>query len=312
MSREISPLTKALCLSLFWISCCTWASEISSNLPPSELQNLDFAVFWPPKDPSEPLAPGARPLLNGCVNLRTEQLPHGNLATRLRIMLSRPSDEPGRDFWNSLLAFPEYDWMRYVRVWDVDQRWLWPNLSYLLRLHGTERVERYGGVDPGKGVDNDFAAVLIREFDASGQNESEETKRAPLVAAEWYPVGAAVADKQRIVHKAQSEEFTLHLGGTPERSQGLAAVWLIYADFMEAKPPAAWPQAPEFAGGILAYFEIKWDLKASPGHEINVRQLVPKRSTGFDWERWTLKTRAAKHPKSTAKLADLAREGVEL
>jgi hypothetical protein len=114
--------------------------------------------------------------------------------------------------------------MRYVRVWDVDQRWLWPNLSYLLRLHGTERVERYGGVDPGKGVDKDLAAVLIREFGASGRNESEGTKGAPLVAAEWYPAGAAVTDKQTVVHAAQSDEFTLHLGGTPERSQGLAAV----------------------------------------------------------------------------------------
>ena len=58
--------------------------------------------------------------------------------------------------------------MRYVRVWDKDNRWLWPNLPYLLRLHGTERVERYGGVDPGKGVDNDFAAVLMRKYDESG------------------------------------------------------------------------------------------------------------------------------------------------
>jgi hypothetical protein len=203
------------------------------------------------------------------------------------------------------LTFPEYDWMRYVRVWDVEQRWLWPNLAYLLRLHGTERVERYGGVDPGKGVDNDFAAVLIREFDASGRNERGETKDAPLVAAEWYPVGATVADKQTVVHRAQSEGFTLHLGGAAERSQGLAAVWLVYADFMEAKPPAAWPKAPEFAGGVLAYFEIQWDLKAALGHEINVRQLGPKRSTGFDWERWTLQTRAAKDSKSTAKLSDL-------
>ena len=46
--------------------------------------------------------------------------------------------------------FPQYDWMQYVRVWDADHRWLWPNLPYLLRLHGIERVERYGGIDPGE------------------------------------------------------------------------------------------------------------------------------------------------------------------
>ncbi len=37
--------------------------------------------------------------------------------------------------------------------------------------HGKARFERYGGVDPGKGVDNDFAAVLIRAYDATGEVE---------------------------------------------------------------------------------------------------------------------------------------------
>ncbi len=166
-------------------------------------------------------------------------------------------------------------------------------------------MERYGGVDPGKGVDNDFAAVLIRKYDGSGQHEDEDTKRAPLVAAEWYPVGMpAVVDKQTLVHTAQSDEFTLHLGRADEQPRGLATVWLIYADFMGAKLPEAWPKAPEFAGGILAYFEVQWDLKAKPGQEISVRQLVPKQSTGFDWERWAPRTRAARDPKITAKLSD--------
>ena len=285
--------------------CSAWAAGVSTIVAQPQVTNLDFAVFWPPKDPSEPPVSGVRPLLKGRVTLRLEQLPDTSLATRLRIMLIRPSDEAGRDFWNSRLAFPEFDWMRYVRVWDVDRRWLWPNLAYLLRLHGTERVERYGGVDPGKGVDNDFAAVLIRKFDASGHSESEETKSAPLVAAEWYPVGATAADKQTIVHTVQSDEFTLHLGQANERPKGLAAVSLIYADFMEAKPPAAWPKAPEYAGGILAYFEIQWNLKESHGHKIGIRQLVPKSSTGFEWERWAPRTRAARDSKSTAKLSDV-------
>ena len=54
--------------------------------------------------------------------------------------------------------------MHYVRVGDADRRWLWPNLPYVLRLHGIERVERYGGVDPGKGVDDDFAANFLKLF----------------------------------------------------------------------------------------------------------------------------------------------------
>jgi hypothetical protein len=107
------------------------------------------------------------------------------------------------------------------------------------------------------------------------------------------------------VHTAQSDEFTLHLGRPEGQPQGLAAVWLIYADFMGAKLPEAWPKALEFAGGILAYFEVQWDLKAGHGREINLRQLVPKRSTGFDWERWAPRTRAVHDPRITAKLSDV-------
>jgi hypothetical protein len=220
--------------------------------------------------------------------------------------LVRASDEAGREFWNSRLAFSEYDWMRYVRVWDADNRWLWPNLAYLLRLHGIERVERYGGVDPGKGVDDDFAGVLIRKYDASGRNEDEATRRAPLVAAEWYPVGVStVVDKHTVVQTAESDEFTLHLGRADEPGQGQAAIWLIYADFMGTKVPETWPKALESTGGILAYFEAPWDLKAQPGHEIVLRQVVPRQSTGFDWEAWANRTRAARDSRMTAKLLDV-------
>jgi hypothetical protein len=304
-AKRVNIYVKAT-LVLLWM--CNWTSgaEFPDKATQTETNRLDFEVFWPPKGPSETPVSGAKPLLNGCVILRREHSPDGSLAAHLRIMLIRPSDEAGRKFWNSRLAFPEYDWMRYVRVWDADNRWLWPNLSYLLRLHGVERVERYGGVDPGKGVDNDFAAVLIRKFDASGQNEDEATRRAPLVAAEWYPVGTSGAvDKQTIVHTVQSDEFMLILGRPAARLQGLAAVWLIYADFMGAKLSEAWPKAPEFAGGILAYFELQWDLKAEAGQELSLRQLVPKRSTGFDWERWAPRTRAAQNPKTTSKLSDV-------
>ena len=300
----MNPCAKAI-LVLLWL--CNWASaaEPPDKATHTETNRLDFGVFWPPKAPSETPAPETKPLLNGCVILRLDLLPDRSRVVGLRIVLSWPSDDAGREFWNSRLSFSEYDWMRYVRVWDKDNRWLWPNLPYLLRLHGVERVERYGGVDPGKGVDNDFAAVLIRKFDGSGHNESEETKTTPLVAAEWYPVGVGGVDKQTIVHTAQSDEFTLHLNRIVDRPQGVAAVWLIYADFMAAKPPPTWPKEPEFAGGILAYFEVQWDCNESRGHEIKVRQLVPKRSTGFAWERWAPRTRAARDFKTTAKLSDM-------
>ncbi len=292
---------------LLWIWC--WASLPYSAVSATQAitNTLDFGIFWPPTASPDISAPRAKPLLNGCLVVRSERLPDRSFVARLRIVLSRPSDEAGRDFWNSRLAFPEYDWMRYVRVWDKENRWLWPNLPYLLRLHGIERVERYGGVDPGKGVDNDFGAVLIRKYDESGTHEDPVTERAPLVAAEWYPVGVSgLADKQTVVHTAQSDEFTLHLGAPEADSRGLAAVWLIYADFMGAKLPEAWPKTPEFAGGILAYFELQWDWNVGPGRQLSLRQLIPKRSTGFDWEQWAPRTRAAQEPKSTAKLSDVA------
>jgi len=304
LTCEMKLLVVVISLALPWVGERSWAADVSTKTV-SEMTNLAFGVFWPPQAASEISPPGARPLLNGTLVVHLERVPESNVVARLRIILSRSSDEAGREFWNSRLAFPEYDWMRYVRVWDAGNQWLWPNLPYLLRLHGTERVERYGGVDPGKGVDNDFAAVLIRKYDARGTNESVDTRRAPLVAAEWYSAGVTPVDKQTIVHVAQSEEFTLHLGRAEEDAQELAAVWLVYADFMGAKLPPIWPQTLEFAGGILACFEMGWDLKAKHGHEISVRQVVPKQGTGFDWERWSLRAKAAQDPKSAGKLSDL-------
>jgi hypothetical protein len=293
-------------LVLLWICCWALAANAAEKATHTQTNRLAFGVFWPPTAATNVPASGTKPLLNGVVVVRWEPSTDRSLVARLRIMLSRPSDEAAREFWNARLAFPEYDWMRYVRVWDKDNRWLWPNLPYLLRLHGLERVDRYGGMDPVKGVDNDFAAVLIRKYDESGAHEDQATERKPLVAAEWYPVGVpSPVDKQSIVQTAQSDEFTLHLGEPEGPVRGVAAVWLIYADFMGAKLPAGWPKSPEFAGGILAYFELRWDVKAAAGREIRLEQLAPKRSTGFDWEQWAPWTRAAPDPKSTAKLTDV-------
>jgi hypothetical protein len=302
-----SRTKKLLFPVLLWIWCWASLAYSAESATQAGTNRLDFGLLWPPTSSPDTSAPKAKPLLNGCLAVCSERLADLSFVARLRIVLSRPSDEAGREFWNSRLAFPEYDWMRYVRVWDKENRWLWPNLPYLLRLHGIERVERYGGVDPGKGVDNDFAAVLIRKYDESGTHEDPVTERTPLVAAEWYPVGVSgPVDKHTVVHAAQSDEFTIHLGAPGGDGRGVAVVWLIYADFMGAKLPEAWPKAPEFAGGILAYFELQWDLKAEPGRQLSLRQVVPKRSTGFDWEQWAPRTRAARESKSTAKLSDVA------
>jgi hypothetical protein len=77
---------------------------------------------------------------------------------------------------------------------------------------------------------------------------------------------------------------------------------LVYADFMGAKPPPNWPQTPEFAGGILAYFEVNWSRKPGGRWQVEARPVTPSRGTGFDWERWVARTKAAADPHSTEKL----------
>ena len=75
---------------------------------------------------------------------------------------------------------------------------------------------------------------------------------------------------------------------------------------MIPKPPAAWPKEPEYAGGILAFFEARW-AKSAEGHpEIHIKPMVPRQATGFDWERWALRTLASPDSKRTAKLSDHA------
>jgi hypothetical protein len=186
-------------------------------------EKLSFDVFWPPHG-AEPARSDEQPLLRGALVVQREGQSNTRPVLRLRVILERPADEAAQERWNARLGYPELDWMRFVRVWDREQRWLWPNLPWLLRLPGREREERYGGVDPAKGVDNDFAAVLIRRYDASGAREGESTRHAPLVTAEWRPMGTNQVDKLTIVHQALSEEFTIALaqlrgfeGGEPRK-----------------------------------------------------------------------------------------------
>ena len=193
--------------------------------------------------------------------------------------------------------------MRRLRVWDVDEKWLWPNLSYLLRVHGKNRIERYGGVDPGKGVDNDFAAVLIRAYDATGEVEKPTTNPAPLVSAEWYPVGPKDVDRQTIVHAARSDEFILPFNSSHGIQQGRFKVWLIYADFMGAPTPSTWPKEMEWRGGILAYFEIDWNVDSSGECQLSTQQRTPARDTGFDWATWVEPPDADKRKWAIARLS---------
>ena len=120
-----------------------------------------FRVDWPPKDPTDARRRRTPALLQGRLAVSAGQC-DDEPCLNVRVELVRADAESDRERWNRQLAFPEYDWMSRVRVWDDDRKWLWPNLPYLLRAFGVEREQRYGGVDPGKGVDNDFAAVVVK------------------------------------------------------------------------------------------------------------------------------------------------------
>ena len=283
-SRSLLPLALALAVQFLCVGCdraetLTAADGLDGEVCP-------FSVYWPPRDPQEDPPTSAKPLLRGSLALHATQTSRGGTEVRLVVTIARPSEETDRQFWNSELAFADIAWMDQVRVWDADAKWLWPNLPYLLRLPGQERIERYGGTDPGKHVDNDFAAVLIRKYDARGEAEALETKDAPLVSAEWHAEGMAKTDLTTIVHVAKSDPFLLHLGGDNCPARGQVRVWLIYADFLGAQPPRTWPKEREWAGGILAYFEIDWE--ALPGHDCRgiVRQKRPEEGTRFKWAEW--------------------------
>jgi len=257
--------------------------EVSNN-------NAKFGVFWPPRDSGRSLSASGEPLLQGELSiLETEADPPN--AFRMHVTLRRPQGEDDRIRWNETLAFPEYSWMAEVRVWDRNRDWLWPNLPYLLRAHGEERVERYGSVDPGKGIDNDFAAVLIRplQHKSLGTEGQKPAKSArPLVSAEWYPVDAECLDKKSVVHVARSDSFSVRSSRSRAQPEsGKLGVWLIYADFLGASVPRGWPTGGEHDGGILAYFEVSWQRSSEGEVEFDIEHLVPSTGTGFDWVTWS-------------------------
>ena len=259
--------------------------------------NCDFEIHWPPRDPGETAKTTQRPLLVGQLAITETLTAADRSALQIRLTITRPSGEAEREYWNAQLAFADLPWMDEVRVWDATGKWQWPNLPYLLRRPGQERVERYGGVDPAKQVDNDFAAVLIREFDAAGV-QSPETQETPLVSAEWHPAASAESDIQSVVHVARSDPLVVHVGGEPHPAHGKLKIWLIYADFLNSRPPRSWPRQREWAGGILAYWEVDWSRQPGGPCRGTVQIKRPPESTGFDWQQWAEKDNA------TARLND--------
>ena len=263
--------------------------------------NLCFTIHWPLLATSANTT-NSQPLLRGDVTVKlTEKSPQQN-ALKIVVRIIRPSDENHRTFWNKTLAYPQYGWMSALRVWDDKQQWLWPNLPYLLRATGLQRIERYGGWDVGKNVDNDFAAVLIRAYGADGAERAATIER-PLVSAEWYPDDLPPDTEtypSTIVHIARSDAFTVPLPRQAQR--GTFKIWLIYADFFDSSVPRGWPKEREFDGGILKFFTVTWTKKSPGDYAIEIQEDIPPESTRFDWKRWHDRPTATDNPDAPSRL----------
>jgi hypothetical protein len=280
----------AACVSLlFCVSCSTKTGSTGKQNTPVNVDppaaELPFDVHWPLVDPGTEKAAETTALLKGKVAIRTEAWDTTDPRMVIRLTLTRPDNEEHRRFWNSCLAYYEYQWMDNVRVWDRDRRWLYPNLPFLFQLHGVDRIDRYGGWDPGKDVDNDFGAVLLRKYDATGREEHPHTSCGPLVSAAWHPVGHAGGDRYAVVHGAASDEFTLHLLENGAAGSGRVKLWFVYGDFMNHRVPDSWPDEPEFDGGTMAFFHIDWQYKLGKPFRPIISQQTPEH-TGFDWPTW--------------------------
>ena len=109
------------------------------------------------------------------------------------------------------------------------------------------------------------------------------------------------------MHVAHSDAFVLHPGCDTGSDSGQFKVWLIYADFLKAKAPLTWPTTGEWAGGILAHFEVDWSVSPEQGCRGMVRQKRPSCSTGFDWAHWVVRRPGSDGSEAATRLSDLPR-----
>ena len=263
-----------------------------------------FDVYWPLIDPMVAQPAATRRLLAGQLTVLADNVDQADPRLGIRLSLLRDDDEESRRYWNSALEYREYNWMKRVRVWDTGRRWLYPNLSFLFKLHGVDRLDRYGGWDKGHAVDNDFGAVLIRSFDSTGRTESASTADKPLVSAAWHAGTDSESTRRTVVHRADSDTFVVHLLDVPPPCRGQVKVWFVYGDFMNHPVPDTWPAEPDSDGGSLAYFQIDWQCEPGAPIDLQIAQQTPE-ATRFDWRRWVGRSDEETMPTGRARLENL-------
>ncbi len=271
---------------------------------------VDFDINWPPR-PLAPRTKSRRSLLTGRLNIRGDTSREDDPQILIKLTLTRPhGSEADREFWNAETEFRQYrNWMPYVRGRDAAGRqWLWPNLAYLFRARGYDRIDRYGGWDKGHSNDNDFGGILIRKLSDSGSVNSA----APLVSADWSSAGTQNAIRTDVVHTAESDTFTLRPDTPTGGACGSARLWFVYGDFMTWRAPWTYAAGPmkrrllkkEYDGGIIVQFRIAWRRCPRRQFKFTITQEIPCDDTHFNWRKWIGRKADWDTPKAEPRLSD--------
>lgn len=150
--------------------------------------------------------------------------------------------------WNSSEQQVPNEWNR--EAWESDSegnRWLWPDLAKL--LNGD-----YGGFDPVKRVDNDYAIVIVRHYDAEGNEVGQ-----PQASRRWHTIGNPSGE---VSHVAGVEEFCIW--PPCSTTAGRVQVWVVMCDtWGEPLYPGSPLEGPEDAygergGSTIAYSELHY------------------------------------------------------
>ncbi|NOS70693.1 MAG: hypothetical protein HOP33_12275 [Verrucomicrobia bacterium] len=193
----------------------------------------------------------------------------------IKFRVDRPTTDENRELWSTFTN----PWRENVVV----DGWLWPNLAALLTAHGETGVTRYGGFDPGKQVDDDFSAVVVRRQGSFG---------LPLISADWVNENG-VTSIRAVSHSARiRENFRVNVGGPPCEVRSPISVWMTYADLLDDGRSMferhGWPR--EFNGATLVYIKIDWEMDADASFRpiFKTSGSAPPPSTGLGdfWSGW--------------------------